>query len=150
MRCEGQKPCVVDGFSVLIVGHHDLHVVVETGGGQSLKMSEGSDMFADRGNEILRFNEADILAAGVAQDVTETINPAAPFAGKVDLITRVIHLGLDSGPGFETDHRLFIRLRSNGPQALLHNRVTAVESDTDQFFVKPDGCDVWVSTDEVS
>ena len=54
MRGEGQKAGVIDGLVAVVTGHYHLHVVVQTGGGQTLKVFEGADMFANGGGKVLR------------------------------------------------------------------------------------------------
>ena len=60
---EGQKAGVIDGLVTVVTGYHDLHVVVQAGGRQTLQVIEGANMFADRGGKVLGFHEPQILPA---------------------------------------------------------------------------------------
>ena len=82
MRGEGQKARVVDRLIPVITGHHDLHVVVQTGGGGTLQVVEGAHVFPDGGGKVLRFHEAHVLAARVTQYVTEGMHAAPAFGGE--------------------------------------------------------------------
>src|SRR5262245_26161955 len=112
MRCECQKAGVIDGLVAVITGDHDFHVVVQTGGGRSLKVGESADVFADGGSEILRLHKAQILAARITQDVTECIHPPPSFCRKWDVVGRIIHLSLYSWSRLEA---LYRRLRRVWP-----------------------------------
>src|SRR6516165_12061904 len=79
MCSESQKPRVIDGLIAVVTSHHDLHVVVQAGGGHTLQVIESADMFTDRSGKVLRFYKPNILAARVTQDVTEGMHPAPAF-----------------------------------------------------------------------
>src|ERR1041385_4745178 len=128
MGRECQKAGVINGLVAVVTGDHNFHVVVQTGGGQSLEVGESADVFADRGGEILRLHKAQILAARITQDVTECIHPPPPFCRKWDVVWRIIHLRLYSRSRLEALHR---RLRCVWPhraQMFLHDAVAALET----------------------
>ena len=53
VRGEGQEAGVVDRLVALVTGHHDLHIVVQAGGGHAAQVLEGPHVLADRGLEVL-------------------------------------------------------------------------------------------------
>ena len=67
-------------------------------------MSEGADVLAQGGRQILGLDESQILAARVAQDVTEQQDAAAALGGEVDVMDGIVHLGLDARRRLEADH----------------------------------------------
>src|SRR5690349_8450330 len=74
MRCERKKARVVDGLVAVVTRHDHLHVVVETGGREALKVLESVHVFADGGCKILRLHKAQILPARVTQNITESMH----------------------------------------------------------------------------
>src|SRR5215471_18351833 len=79
VRRKGQKRGVIDGLIAVVTGHHYFHVVVETGGGQTLKVFECPDVLADGGREILGLHKAHVLTARKGQDVAESKHAPAAF-----------------------------------------------------------------------
>jgi hypothetical protein len=63
VRRERQKARVIDGLVAIVARDYHFHVVVQTGGGQSLKVFESARMFANGGGKVLRLHKAHILAA---------------------------------------------------------------------------------------
>ena len=61
--------------------------------------------------EVLGLDEAEVLPPRVAQQVAEGMDAAAAFAGEVEVIGGVIHLGLDARGRLEADHRERVRSR---------------------------------------
>ena len=57
MGGEGQETRVVERAVLVVLQHHDLHVVVQTDGGHALQVLEGADVLADRGREVLRLDK---------------------------------------------------------------------------------------------
>jgi hypothetical protein len=74
MRGEGQESGVVDRLAVFVPGHDDLHVVVQAGGRGPAKVLEGPHVLAERGLQVLRCREVDVLPPGVAQHVAEKVH----------------------------------------------------------------------------
>ena len=136
MGGEGQKVRVVDGLIPVITGHHDLHVVVQTGGGGTLQVAEGADVFADGSGEVLRFHEAHILATRVTQYVTERMHAAPAFGGERNVIGRIIHLRLQTWRRLEAPHRRFRRVRPQCTQPFPHDGVATCKTQLAQFFVQ--------------
>ena len=56
------------------------------------QVREGPHVLADRGLEVLRLGEVQVLTPRVAQDVTEQVDAPPPFLGEVDLVGGIIHL----------------------------------------------------------
>ncbi len=76
MGRERQEPWVVHRLvAVGVAAHHDFHVVIKTGCRDSAQVFESADVLAQRGGEILAFDEMEILPERVAQDVAEGVNP---------------------------------------------------------------------------
>ena len=138
MGREGEKPGVIDGLVAFVAGHYDLHVVVETGGGQALKVFERADVLANGRGEVLRLHKAHILPARVTQDVTERMHAPPAFGRERDLVRGKVHLCLDPWSGFEPHDRCFRRVRPHGAQMLLDDAVAARESQPAQFFMQAD------------
>src|SRR6266478_6117648 len=65
MRREGEKAGVVDGLVAVVAGDDHLHVVVETGRRQTLKVFESAHVLAEGGCKIPRLPKAQILTARV-------------------------------------------------------------------------------------
>ena len=59
---EGQKARVVDRLVTVVTGHHDLHVVVQTGAGQTLQVIEGANVFADLQQEAVQATTELVIA----------------------------------------------------------------------------------------
>src|SRR3984893_18832225 len=85
---------VVNRLVTVITSHHDFHVVVQTGGGQTTQVLKRADVFSDRGGKVLPLHKPDILAVRVSQDITEGVHAARAFDGEGDLVGRVDHLRL--------------------------------------------------------
>ena len=145
MGGESEKAGVIDGLVAVVTGHHHLHVVVETGRGQSLEVFEGADMFADGGGEVLRLHKAQILAARVTQHITESMHPPPAFGRERNVVRRIIHLSLHAGTGLEPLHRRFRRVRPHGAQMFLHDAVAALKAQPAQFFMQADGGQIRVA-----
>jgi len=125
MRGEPQKPRVVNRLAIIVAGDHDLHVVVEAGGGHAAEMLERANVFADGGLEVLRGNEPQILAAGIAQNVAKQVHLPAAFLGELDGVDGVVHLGLHAGRRFESLDPRSPRPGAEFAEAFPQNRVAA-------------------------
>jgi len=132
---EGQKTGVVNRLVAIIAGHYDFHVVVQTSSGQTTEVRKSADMFADGGGEVLRLYEPYILAARVSQDITEGVNTPPALGGEIDLVGRVVHLGLQPWGCFKALDRGFGQMRPECAQPLGHNRIAALETQAAQFLV---------------
>ena len=137
VRGERQEAGVVDRLVALVAGHHDLHIVVETGGGHAAQVREGPHVLADRGLEVLRLREVQVLPPRVAQDVTEQVDSPPPLLGEVDLVGGIIHLRLLPFGCLESQHRLATRLRAQPTHQVLHDRVLARETPATQLLMNP-------------
>ena len=94
---EGEELRIVERPFIAVPQHHDLHVVVQASAGHAAQMFEGADVFAQSRRQVLGLDKTQILAAGVTEHIAERVNATAAFAGEVDVVGAVIHLGL--GPG---------------------------------------------------
>ena len=128
MRGEGEEPGVVEGLLAVSRRHHDFHVVVETGGGDALKIFEGAHVFAHGGGEVLGLHEAQVLAARIAQDVAEGMHAPAAFVRERDVVRRIIHLACTPGPVSKRSTGGLRRLRPQRAQAFLDDGVAAGEA----------------------
>src|SRR5438034_10732136 len=99
---EGQEASVVNRLLAIPGLHHDLHVVIETRGGGAPEVCKGADMLANGRREVLLFHEAHELTSRIPEDITESVDPAAPFGGEVDIVGGIVHLCLDARARFET------------------------------------------------
>ena len=99
-----QEPWVVNRHVILISSHHDFHIIIQAGGGHTAQMSEGTHVLAEGGRQILAVDESQILAARVAQDVTEQRDATAALGGEVDVMDGIVHLGLDARRRLKSDH----------------------------------------------
>ena len=131
VRGEGEELRVVQRSLVVVPQHDHLHVVVQADAGHAAEMMEGADVLAQRRRQILRFDEAQVLAAGVAEQVTEEIDAAAAFAGEVEIVDAEVHLGLVARPGLEARHG---RRRGRGRSRLIRSRTVVYRP------VKPRAC----------
>jgi transposase len=89
MRGEGQQASIVDRLVAFVTRHHDLHVVVEAGCRHSPKVLEGAEVLTDRGFQVLRRREVQILPPGIAQHVAEKVRYGAFSANSVERILAV-------------------------------------------------------------
>ena len=148
MRGERQESRVVDRLAAVEAADHDFHIVVQTGRSRAAQVLEGSDVFADRGFEVLMFHEPQILPAGICQHVAEQLHPAPPLDREVEGVRRIIHLSLQSGPRLEADRRQPRRIGANDTQPVADDRVAARESLGSQFLVDPRRRDVGISRNQ--
>ena len=63
-------------------------------GGQTLKVLEGANVFADGAGKVLRLHETHILPARVTQDVTESMHTPLAFGRERNVVRGVVHLRL--------------------------------------------------------
>src|SRR3990167_4374207 len=146
---EGQKPRVVDRLSIFPTSDDDFHVVVEAGRGHSTEMFKGGDMLAGGGLEVLSIGEVNVLTSRVAQDVAEELNSAFAFLGKIDVISRPIHLSLDAGSRLESNRE---RLGRSGTQLFdsdSQDRIAALVAEPLQLFVDTFGGDARVALEQL-
>ena len=57
VRGEGQKAGVINRLVAVISGHHDFHVVVQTGGCQPAEILKRADVLPDGGGKVLRLDK---------------------------------------------------------------------------------------------
>jgi hypothetical protein len=150
MRRECQEAGVIDGLIAVVTGYHHFHVVVQTGGGQSLKVFESADMFPDRGRKILRLHKAQILATRITQHIAEGIHSPAAFGRKRDIVRRIVHLGLNPWTCLEPLYRRLGGVRPHGAQMFFHDAVAALEAQSAEFFMQADGGQIRVTFQELS
>jgi hypothetical protein len=136
MRGEREEPGVVNRLLAVIAGNHDFHVVVETGGAQTIEVFESADVFPDRGRKVLRLHEPHVLAPGVGQNVAEGMDTAPPFGREWDVVRRIIHLPLHSWTRLESPDRKFRRVRPEHTQPVPHDRVPPLETQSAKFFMQ--------------
>src|SRR5208283_670619 len=105
VRGERQETGVVDRLVALVTGYHDLHVVVQAGGGHAAKVLKGPHVFTDRRLEILGLHEAQVLPPRITENVTEQVDPPPALLREVDLVVGIIHLRLLPFPALESHHR---------------------------------------------
>ena len=70
-------------------------------------MLEGRDVLPDGRFKVLAFGEVDVLTPRIPQDIAEQLNSATTFLGKVDMVSRPVHLSLNTRSGFESDRCRF-------------------------------------------
>ena len=146
---ERQEAGVVDRLAVLVTGHHRFHVVVQAGGSHAVHVLEGVDVLADRGFQVGRRRESQILPAGVPQHVAEKIHLAAPLLGEIQRVNGPVHLSLESGTRFKAFHRRPRALLSQLLHADAENGITARIALTAKFFQKPNDADVRIPRQKV-
>jgi len=144
VRGEGQEAGVVDRFVVFVAGHHDLHVVVETCGCHAAEVFEGPHVLADRGLQVGRGRESQVLPPRIAQHVTEQVYFAATFLSEVQRVDGVVHLGLNPGTGLKTLHRRPTKLRSQLFHPLAENRIATPVAPATHFFQQSNYADVGI------
>lgn len=141
---EGQEACVVNGLLSVVAADNDLHVVVETIGGDAAQMREGRNVLANRRGEVLTLDEIHILAAGVSKDIAEGVNAALALRREVDLVGGIIHLRLNTWSGFKAPNEL-AWLVAYVAEVILDNRIGALESEPTEFFPHADGGDLGIT-----
>jgi len=90
------------GPFVAVPQHDRFHVVVQASRRHAAEVLEGADVLTQRGRQVLALNKAQILTTRVAQQIAEQVDATAAFTGKVDIVSAVIHLGLDARRRLET------------------------------------------------
>ena len=125
VRGEGEELGVVQGAVGVVPQHHRLEVVVQADAGDAAQMMEGLHVLAQRRQQIHRLDEAQILPPRVAEQVAEQIDAPAAFAGEVDVVDAIVHLGLQPWPGLKARHGRRRGARPQQPHALPHDRVAA-------------------------
>ena len=70
VRGKRQESGVVNRLVAVIASHHHFHVVVQTGGAQTIEIFEGSHVFPDGGGKVRKrlVNRVPIPPSGVAHD----------------------------------------------------------------------------------
>jgi hypothetical protein len=61
VRGKGEELGIVERPLVGVPQDDDLHVVVQTGRGHTTQVREGADVFAQRGWQVLSFDETQVL-----------------------------------------------------------------------------------------
>ena len=105
-------------------------------------------MLAQGGRHVLGLDEAEVLPPRVAQDVAEQTDAAPTFAGKVEVVDGVIHLGLGARRRLEADHR---ERRRAGPQLaepLADHSISAGETPLAQLLQEPHGGQFGISAQQ--
>ena len=110
---EGEELGIVEGAVGVVAQDHRFEVVVQADAGDAAEMMEGLHVLAQRGRQIHRLDEAQVLPARVAEQVAEQVDAPPAFAGEVDVVDAMIHLGLHAGVGLKARHG---RRRSARPQ----------------------------------
>src|SRR3972149_3181157 len=98
-------------------------------------------MLAQRGLEVLGLREMQVLPPGVPENITEQVAPPPALFREVDLVDRVVHLGLNPRAGLETQHGLATRLRPEPMHQVLDDCVPTHESPSTQLLVDAHGGD---------
>ena len=131
---EGEELRVVQRPFGVVPDDHRLEVVVEARPGHAAEVMEGVHVLAQRRRQVHRLDEAEVLPPGVAEQVAEEIDAAPAFAGEVDVVNAMIHLGLIARPGLEARHG---RRRGSRPQPLdpfADDRVMSGEAAGPEFL----------------
>ena len=91
---EGQELGVVENAVGIVAEHDRLEIVVEADAGHAAKVMKGLDVVTQGCHQIHRFDKTQILPAGVAEQVAEQVDATTAFAGEVDVVDAIVHLGL--------------------------------------------------------
>jgi len=145
VRGECQEPRVVHRLVAVVAGHHDLHVVVQARGGHTAQVRKRPHVLADRGREILRLDEPQILPPRVSQHVTEQMHATRPLPRKRQRVRRIVHLRLLARGRLESLYPFGTGDRTQFPQAPFDRVVTATESQLLQLFVRPHRRDIRIA-----
>src|SRR5271167_905499 len=132
MGCKPQKSSVVNRLVAVVSTYHDFHVVIKTSRGHSSQVFKCADVFADRGGEVLRLDEVQILAARITEDITESMNAAPSLSREIKVVSGIIHLGLLARCSLESPHRLDTRTRTQNTYPLAHARVAPLIAKSPQ------------------
>jgi hypothetical protein len=141
---ESQKARVVDGLIVFVPRDHDLHAIVQAGRRDTAQVFEGPDVLPLSRLHVLRFDEPQVLAARVAEDQAEQVDPPPPLLREVQRVHGVIHLGLHTGPRLEAFDPGRLRLRTQLGHTLAENAVASRVALFLQFFPDPPDGDLRV------
>ena len=137
VRGKGQKARIVQWPVLVVLQHHDLHVVVEADRGHAAKIREGADVLANRGGKVLRLDERQVRTPRVAQHIAEQVNSPPAFLGEIDVVGAVIHLGLLTHGRLEADHRRARGLHAQLPYPFTHHGVADGKAAGTQLLVHP-------------
>jgi hypothetical protein len=149
VRGEGQETRIVDGLIVFVPRDHDFHAVVQAGRRDTAQVFEGPDVLPLGRLHVLRFDEPQVLAARVAEDQAEQVDPPPTFLREVQRIAGVVHLGLHAGAGLEPLGPRRLGLRTQLGDTLAEDTVAPRVTVSLQFFLDPANRDLGIPREEI-